>query len=376
MASFLNKLRRATIMLVAGLFVLSSPALACTGISLKGEDGTLVFARTLEWGTFDLQGEFIVIPRGMELNATPMPDGSAGMRWTAKYGVAGTTGMKKLIMADAVNEKGLTVGMFYLPGYTRYQTYDPKRADISIASVDVPLYLTSQFQTLDEVRAGLEKVRVVPVVEKIIGIVPPVHYMVTDPSGDAAVIQYIDGKMTVFEAPLGVVTNSPNYDWHILNLNNYLNLSAVGLSPVEASGVKFAPLGAGSGMTGLPGDFTPPSRFVRAVAFTQTARKTEGGYDTVREAFRILDNFNVPAAAAEGSAGHADGVGLVYSATQWTIATDITNLRVYYHTQFSRNVRMIDLKTIDFGDTAAGIRRIPLDASREPAIEEVTAFSR
>ena len=31
--------------------------------------------------------------------------------------------------------------------------------------------------------------------------------------------------------------------------------------------MNFAPLGGGSGMIGLPGDFTPPSRFVRAVAF-------------------------------------------------------------------------------------------------------------
>ena len=376
MARFLNNLRVATVMLVASLLVLSSPALACTGITLKGSDGTVVFARTLEWGTFDLQGEFLVIPRGTELKATPMPDGRDGIRWTAKYGVAGASGMKKLILADAVNEHGLTVGMFYLPGYTKYQPYDPKTADISMASVDVPMYLASQFRTFDEVRAGLKKVRVVPVVEKIIGIVPPVHYIVTDPSGKSAVIQYIDGALTFFDAPLGVVTNSPNYDWHILNLNNYLNLSAVGLSPVEASGLKFAPLGAGSGMIGLPGDFTPPSRFVRAVAFTQTARRTKGGYDTVREAFRILDNFNVPAAAAEGSAGHSDGEGLVYSATQWTIATDIKNKRVYYHTQFSRNVRMVDLNTVDFGDTAAGIRRIPLDASREPAIEEVKAFAK
>ncbi|MDA7949296.1 MAG: choloylglycine hydrolase family protein [Hyphomicrobiaceae bacterium] len=376
MANSLSTLRGVTIILVASLLAFSSSAMACTGITLKGSDGTIVFARTLEWGTFDLQGDFLVIPRGTALKATPMPDDRAGIGWTAKYGVAGASGIKKLILADAVNEHGLTIGMFYLPGFTEYQPYDPKTADISMASVDVPMYLASQFRTLDEVRAGLEKVRVVPVVEKIIGIVPPVHYIVTDPSGKSAVIQYIKGELTFFDAPLGVVTNSPNYDWHILNLNNYLNLSAVGLSPVAASGLKFAPLGAGSGMIGLPGDFTPPSRFVRAVAFTQTARKTKGGYDTVREAFRILDNFNVPAAAAEGSAGQSHGDDLIYSATQWTIATDIKNMRVYYHTQFNRNVRMVDLNTIDFGDTAAGIKRIPLDESREPAIKEVKSFSK
>jgi len=54
-------------------------------------------------------------------------------------------------------------------------------------------------------------------------------------------------------------------------------------------------------MIGLPGDFTPPSRFVRAVAFSKTARPTATGDETIYEIFRILDNFNVPLGASEGT---------------------------------------------------------------------------
>ena len=67
----------------------------------------------------------------------------------------------------------------------------------------------------------------------------------------------------------------------------------------------FSPLGGWSGMIGFPGDFTPPSRFIRAVAFTQTLRKTPNVDATIYELFRILDNFKVPLGAAESGAGGA-----------------------------------------------------------------------
>lgn len=62
----------------------------------------------------------------------------------------------------------------------------------------------------------------------------------------------------------------------------------------------FAPLGGGNGMIGLPGDDTPPTRFVRAVAACQTARRTSTWDEIIYELFRILDNINLPLGAAEG----------------------------------------------------------------------------
>jgi choloylglycine hydrolase len=67
------------------------------------------------------------------------------------------------------------------------------------------------------------------------------------------------------------MTNSPNYDWHLLNLRNYSNLTPWGAPATRnIDGVSLAPFGSGSGMLGLPGDFTPPSRFIRATAFVNT----------------------------------------------------------------------------------------------------------
>ena len=47
-------------------------------------------------------------------------------------------------------------------------------------------------------------------------------------------------------------------------------LFTLSLSPIEVGGVKLAQFGQSSGVRGLPGDFTLPSRFVRAVALWQS----------------------------------------------------------------------------------------------------------
>jgi len=50
-------LRKIVVAIFVGALVLSNAvqsALACTGVTLKAADGSVVFGRTLEWESFDL----------------------------------------------------------------------------------------------------------------------------------------------------------------------------------------------------------------------------------------------------------------------------------------------------------------------------------
>jgi len=170
----------------------------------------------------------VVLPRGYKY-ATHMPDGKTGLSWQGKYGVVGIDAVEKDIVVEGMNEKGLAVGLFYHPGFAEYQEYDAAQAAQSLSPTDVGQYLLTSFTTVDEVRDALGKVRVVPVVEPALGFAPPVHFIVTEPSGKAIVIEYLKGEMKIFDAPLGVITNAPSYDWHETNLRNYINLSPVAL---------------------------------------------------------------------------------------------------------------------------------------------------
>jgi choloylglycine hydrolase len=156
------------------------------------------------------------------------------------------------------------------------------------------------------------------------------------------------------------------------NVRNYINLSAVAWPAKKLENIEFTPIGAGTGFLGLPGDFTPPSRFIRAVAFTQTARKLADGDEATYEVLRIMDNFNLPLGAAEGSDHEAAPKLLegMRSSTIWTSAADTRNLKFYYHTQHNRKLRMVDLKKINF--STKKIVRLPLDNKQEQEIEDVT----
>jgi choloylglycine hydrolase len=359
----------ATLISASMVFAYPSAAFACTGLTLTAEDGAKVYGRTVEWGAFDLKSRLMIVPQGQEFQSK-LSDGAPGMRWTAKYGVVGIDALEKPVLVDGMNERGLAVGLFYLPGFTTYQPFLPDAADQSMGPLDVANYLLTSFASIDEVRKGIANVRVVAVVEEALGFPAPVHFMVTEPSGKAIVIEYINGKAKIFDNPLGVITNAPNFDWHMTNIRNYINLSPVALPGKKIENLDFKPLGAGSGMIGLPGDFTPVSRFVRAVAFSKTARPTKNGAETIYEMLRILDSFNVPLAAAVGSCLRCSTKGM-RSSTIWTSAADTKNLVYYYHTQHNRRVRLVDLKQIDFADSSKGITHLKLDRQKEQDVEEI-----
>ncbi len=368
--TFIRRLRTLTFA-AAAFAVGATQALACTSLILTAEDGASVYGRTMEWGAFDLDSRVMVVPRGYTMSAT-LEDGEPGITWTARYGFAGIDILDKGRAQDGINEQGLVVGALYHPGFAVYQDFEEASREISMGAVDVTNYLLSQLATVEEVRAGIAEVSVVPVTEPLIGgIAPPLHFMVSDTSGKALVIEYLEGELTIFDAPLRVMTNAPSYDWHMTNLRNYVNLSPVAIPTKSIGELDFSPLGAGSALLSLPGDFTPPSRFVRAVAFSVTARPTDTGEETMYEVFRILDNFNLPQGSAEGAElGQAENAGGLRSTTLWTSAIDSTNLRLYYHTMNNRRVRMLDLKTIDFGSFDE-VAFVPLDIEERQDIEEI-----
>jgi choloylglycine hydrolase len=338
---------------------------ACTGITLKAKDGAVVFGRTLEWGSFDLKSRVVIVPRGHEF-VSHLENGATGFRWKGVYGAVGIDAVEKDFVVDGMNEKGLAVNLFYHPGYAEYPKFDPAKAAKTIGSLDVCQYLLTTCTTVDEAKKAVSSLTVVGVLEPSIGIPPPIHLIVTEPTGKAFVIEFTGGELKLHDAPLGVITNAPNYDWHMTNLRTYLNLSPVALPGKRIEDVDLKPLGGGSGMIGLPGDFTPTSRFVRAVAFSQTARPVPDGTEAFYELFRILDNFNVPLGASEGE-GEAKTKGM-RSSTIWTSAYDTKNLIMQYHTMHNRRIRQLDLKKIDFA-TPRGLVRLPLDREKAQDID-------
>ena len=81
------------------------------------------------------------------------------------------------------------------------------------------------FSTVEEVIEGLKKVTVVGTFIKEINAPAPFHYAVSDASGRSIVIEYTEEGLKIFDNNIGVVCNNPIYDWHLVNIRNYVNLT-------------------------------------------------------------------------------------------------------------------------------------------------------
>ena len=226
------------------------PAAACTGIRILPKDGAVISARTLEFAA-DLRSDVIVVPRAKDYVGTA-PGQQAGLRWKTRYAAVGTNGFDAPAIVEGFNEKGLSIGIFYFPGYGKYQ--DVSAADLprAIAPWELPVYLLSTCATVPEALEAARGVRVGATVEQHLGIAPPCHYMVNDAGGHCVVLEYIDGALKVHENPLGVITNSPSFDWHVTNLRNYVNLSVTNVPPVESRASSWRGSARGAACWGCP----------------------------------------------------------------------------------------------------------------------------
>ncbi len=320
---------------------LAQGADACTGITLKSRDGATIVARTIDWSGAEMNNIYSIVPRG-HTQQSLLPDGSMdGLSFISLYGYVGMAVEQPEFVVDGTNEAGLSAALFYFPNYGEYKPYNDADKDISLADFQVVSWILSRFATIDQVKEAINNVRIINVDKSA----STVHWRITEPSGRQVVMEIVDGVPHFYENEIGVLTNSPGFQWHMTNLNNYVNLHPGGAGPTDFGPIKLRAFGSGSGFLGLPGDFTPPSRFVRAAFLKTYSLEQPTAYDTMQQAFHILNNFDVPL-GVQFAVGKAPNN--MPSATQWTVATDLENRIIYYHTMYNRAIRSIDMKSIDF----------------------------
>jgi choloylglycine hydrolase len=222
------------------------------------------------------------------------------------------------------------------------------------------------FASVDQVEAALADIKIVDTPFAELGSTTlPLHYFVFDKTGKSIVIESIKGKLKVYANPTGAMTNSPSFDWHLTNLNNYVSLSSTNSSNHKLSGIELKPISQGSGMVGLPGDFTSPSRFVRISLLSQFASQVETAQEGITLAWNIIDNINIPKGAIREIM--PDGKPLL-EYTQDVIVYDVANKNVYFRDYSNPVIRMVDMKKFDVN--GKHILKVPMQ--QMPKYEDLT----
>lgn len=323
---------------------------ACTSFLLKGNDGGFVYGRTMEFG-LPLKSQLTVIPRnfsvlGVGVDSKP----GTGLNWTTKYAVAGMNGLGMPVLLDGMNEKGLVGGLLNAPNTAVFQAVAPADSANSIASVQILMYALSNFATVDEAKAGFQKILVNrSVIPAFHNQSAPVRMTLHDAAGKSIVIEYLKGELVITDNPTTVMTNDPAFREQLNTIGSYANLTNVEKDPMVINGATYAPPSSGSGLHGLPGDYLSPSRFIRALFLSKSAPTNVSTEQQTNTAWHILGSFDIPPGAISLPASNAYGGGAGgVETTEWTIVADNKNM-VYYVKMFDNtNVQAFDLKKIDF----------------------------
>ena len=343
-----TRLNRWLASLMATLMMLGPVAAhACTSFLLPGSDGGFVYGRSLEFGV-DIDSRGITIPRNIAMQGTGV-DGKqgTGKKWTTQYAAIGAAALGLPILVDGLNEKGLAGGMLYAPGITEYQEVEPTESDNSIASYEMLVYALTNFATVDEVREGFKQIKVNRSPQKLFKGVVDLHLTLHDSSGESIVIEYIGGELQISDNPTSVLTNAPQFNWHLNNLGNYTKLSAKEPGSIKLGATDIGPWSTGYGMMGMPGDFSSPSRFVRAFFMKENAPADRTTEQQVGTAFHFLNNFDIPPGSISLASGGFGGGGGGYEITYWVSVSDLKNKIFYLRTHGNPSVQMIDMSKMD-----------------------------
>lgn len=339
--------------LLAALTLIPAASPACTDFIVKAADGTVVDGRSLEWA-IPTKSKMTVHPRGQKF-VSPAPGKKTGLAWTGKYGFVNVNMYDVDVTVDGMNEKGLSVGSLFLPA-SKFPQPKPQDASRSLFVLQFGQWLLSNFSTVDEVKKALPSVIVWSEVIPAMGMAFTAHTAVHDAQGNSIVIEFMDHQCQVYDNPTGVMTNSPSFGWQLANLRNYLTLSPYNAQPADYSGLKVIPTGQGSGMLGLPGDATPPSRFIKTVMFTQYSLRPKDAGEAVNLANHILMSLDIP----KGISREKSGNDPLYDRTMWVVIKDLKR-RVYYFRSYDNPaLRAVHLDRLNLSPGAKQVF-IPLE---------------
>lgn len=300
----------------------------CTSFTLTAH-GQTFFARTMDFA-FLLDGEPIVMPQGYQWSL------QLGRQVTNTYGFVGTgKQLEEFLFIDGVNEKGLTIAELYFSNEAVYCEYTAEK--INLAPHELLHWVLGNVADIPDLYQKISRINLVQIETALLGITVPLHFIVTDTTGRCVVIETNRGFIEIKENPIGVMTNSPELEWHVKNIGNYLAARPANFPPATVNGVEVLPFGLGNGTSILPGGLTSPERFVRTVYHKQFVNVGETAEETVNAMFHLLNNATIPKGLMVEDNGQSEY-------TQYRVVYNVTNGTYYFNPYETQEVFSLQLK--------------------------------
>ncbi len=361
----------------------------CSDFVLPNGGDLVISGRTLDWET-PLYSRLYKVPAGTEF-ASYAPAGQPVETWKSSYNFVGIqfpllTLLEEVIrsyedppvvdwqhfvcMVDGLNEAGLSAAILWIPGSEFPPVSD---TTANLCAFELVTWIVSNYDNTDSLQHDLEGGKI-----NIWAGIPKgqmtMHYAVHDRRGHTLIIEAIDGRLQFYASgpdkprpPFGaeptathVLTNYPPVPWQLKNMYSYINLTPENTAK-EVVGQDIN----GSGLLGLPGDSTPPSRFSRATILTHAMPPQTQTQAGIEQALHVLNRLDV----IRGEIRKANEFETPGDYSQWSVVRDHTEAGYYFRTSENLNLRGVLLNALDW----QGITSINIDSTDGNWFDDVTS---
>lgn len=318
----------------------------CTSLSYRDALNRTYCGRTMELGE-QLAYEVAFLPLGTNWTSETAGSGLP-LNFQTSHGIIGVfyappdvssepETFQNHTIVDGMNSAGLVFNVLAYPDAGGPQP-DRLAKTPELNVIDLGVWALGLFSTVAEVRLALEKIELSFEPLAGLGKQPPFHYSLYDRKGDAMVIEFHEGKLTIYDNPVGVMTNGPQFSWHLINIENFAHLTNRDRSVGRLGQLDLRQPDAGISMAGVPSDTTSVGRFVKAAYYATFAEKVSDQETALRMLGHIMNNFDrvrglsVIDPAAGDTFGDALGLQAADTVTEYTTWTQLSDMeRCHYH---------------------------------------------
>lgn len=274
----------------------------CTAISLQSKQGETFFGRNMDF-SYDIEPHLYIVPSGYEWNNVV-----TGGKIRDRYRFIGIGQELDGLLGffDGVNEMGLAAAALYFAGYADYDSMVHYGQEEEVASFDFLHYILGKCTNVEDVVRQIKQIKVSGVIDPVTKTVAPLHWIASDRGGNCIVIEFTSSGLEVWRNPIGVLTNSPDFNWHMTNLRNYTEASPSQAEEAYWGSYRLTPFGQAGGTQVLPGGYTSPARFARTAYLKSFIPAPENRNDAIVSCFHILESVTIPRGAVMTSRDQYD----------------------------------------------------------------------
>jgi choloylglycine hydrolase len=237
---------------------------------------------------------------------------------------------------DATNEAGLSMAGLNFPGFATY--YPMQDGKDNITPFELIPWILGQCANVCDALKLLETINLMA--EPFSREIPlsPLHWIIAD-SDQSVTVETLKDGMKIHDNPIGILTNNPPFDYHMLHLTDYLNITPHDAENRFAPGISLEPYSRGMGTMGLPGDLSSASRFVRAAYTKLNSVSGESEAESISQFFHILSSTS----QQRGTVIYNGAYEITYYSSCCN-----TNLGIYYYTTYENSqITGIDMHRVD-----------------------------